>query len=235
MIKNIFYDLDGTLLPMDMDEFTNFYFVRLVKKTAPYGYEAESMIANIWKGTRAMVLNDGTKTNEEAFWDDFTKNMGKPLEDKAIFTDFYANEFNEAIAVVHPDERIPKLIKTVKAMGFTQTLATNPIFPEVATVNRIRWAGLDREDFTTFTTYEHCRYCKPTVNYYLELCKELGFKPEETLMVGNDVDEDMIAETIGMKVFLITAFMLNKHNKDINLYPHGDWDDLLEYIKHIND
>ena len=35
--------------------------------------------------------------------------------------------------------------------------------------------------------------------------QKLNVSPEECLMVGNDVSEDMIAETIGMKVFLITG------------------------------
>ena len=41
MIKNILFDLDGTLLPMDMEKFTQGYFKRLVMKAAPHGYEPE--------------------------------------------------------------------------------------------------------------------------------------------------------------------------------------------------
>lgn len=235
MIKNIFYDLDGTLLPMDMDEFMKYYFGLISKKMAPYGYDPEALIANIWAGTKAMVANDGSMTNEEAFWVSFTERMGRGLEDKPLFEDYYRNEFNQARQVVHPDDRIPALIKTCKEMGFKQTLATNPLFPEIATRSRIKWADLDVSDFEGFTSYENSHFCKPNPQYYLEVCEMVGAKPEETLMVGNDVDEDMIAETLGMKVFLITKFMLNKHNKDIEAYPHGDWDDLLEYIRHIND
>jgi len=235
MIKNIFYDLDGTLLPMDMDEFTKTYFGILCKKLVPYGYDPEALISNIWTGTKAMVLNDGSKTNEDAFWDEFEKKMAGSKKDKYLFEDYYKNEFNQAQSVVHPDDRIPALIKLCKEMGFKQTLATNPLFPEVATKSRIKWARLDEEDFETYTSYEDCHFCKPNPNYFLEVCERVGAKPEETLMVGNDVDEDMIAETLGMKVFLITKFMLNKHNKDINCYPHGDWDDLLEFIKNINE
>jgi len=32
-------------------------------------------------------------------------------------------------------------------MGFRVALATNPIFPAIATEKRIRWAGLTPEDF----------------------------------------------------------------------------------------
>ena len=60
---------------------------------------------------------------------------------------------------------------------------------------------------------------------------KLGVCPEECLMVGNDVDEDMCVECLGMKVFLITDNLINKNNKDINAYPNGSFDDLAEYIK----
>lgn len=235
MIKNIFYDLDGTLLPMDMDDFMNAYFKGLCTKAAPLGYVPDKLIDAVWKGTKAMVLNDGSVTNEEAFWKDFEKNEMYHKGDEAVFQAFYENEFNNVSKVVVPDDRIPRLIAAVKEMGFKQTLATNPIFPEIATRSRIKWAGLDENDFETFTAYENSHYCKPNPNYYLEVCKMVGANPEETLMVGNDVDEDMIAEKTGMKVFLITKYMLNKHNLDYSKYPQGDWDDLLEYIKHIND
>ena len=232
MIKHIFYDLDGTLLPMDMDDFMSAYFRGICQKLVPHGYDPDALVKNIWAGTKAMVLNDGSKTNEDAFWNEFIDKMGpSSAKDKEIFEEFYRVEFNEVRKVVRPDERIPALIKTCKEMGLIQTLATNPLFPEIATRNRIEWAGLDVNDFTMFTTYENSHYCKPNTDYYVEVMEKVGAKPEETLMVGNDVDEDMIAEKLGMKVFLITGFMLNKHEKDINLFPHGDWDDLMEYIK----
>ena len=52
-------------------------------------------------------------------------------------------------------------------------------------------------------------------------------------MVGNDVDEDMVAEKLGMKVFLLTDCLINKNNRDISNYLHGNFDDLITYIKTI--
>ena len=60
---------------------------------------------------------------------------------------------------------------------------------------------------------------------------KLKVYPEECLMVGNDVSEDMIAETLGMKVFLLTDCLINKENKDISLYPHGGFEELLAFIE----
>ena len=93
-IKMVLFDLDGTLLPMDMDVFTGGYFKMLAAKAAPYGYELSSLVKAIWHGTAAMVKNDGSCKNEDAFWKDFSSTYGsKALKDKVIFDEFYANEF----------------------------------------------------------------------------------------------------------------------------------------------
>ena len=49
-------------------------------------------------------------------------------------------------------------------------------------------------------------------------------------MIGNDVSEDMIAEKLGMKVFLLTDCLINKKEADISVYPHGDMDALFRFI-----
>ena len=85
MIKNIFFDLDGTLLPMDEEKFTKAYFSLLAKAVAPLGYESEKLINAVWKGTAAMYKNDGSVTNEQAFWREFGNIYGeKGLSDKRI-------------------------------------------------------------------------------------------------------------------------------------------------------
>ena len=81
-IKTILFDLDGTLLPMQQDEFTTAYFDRLSKKLAPYGYEPKRLIDGVWHGTKAMVKNNGTQTNEQVFWKEFAE-----LFDEKVYSD----------------------------------------------------------------------------------------------------------------------------------------------------
>ena len=54
MIKAVFFDLDGTLLPLDEESFTKIYFSLLCKRMYPLGYNPEKLIDVIWKGTKAM-------------------------------------------------------------------------------------------------------------------------------------------------------------------------------------
>lgn len=231
MIKMVLFDLDGTLLPMNQDDFVNAYFKHLAEKLLPHGYEPKKLMGSIWKGTEMMVKNDGSCTNEEAFWKLFAQIYGEQArEDEPIFDAFYHNEFEKVSEVCGYQPGAAKVIRELKAKGYRVALATNPIFPRVATHNRIRWAGLKPEDFEWITTYENSCYCKPNPAYYVELIEKLGCSAGECLMVGNDVEEDMVAETLGMQVFLLTDCLINKEEKDLSLYPHGGFKELENYI-----
>ncbi len=227
MIKTILFDLDGTLLPMDQDMFVKSYMTKLATKVAPLGYEAKAFMGAMWAGVESMIKNDGSVTNETAFWNCFTNIFGKKsLDDIPVFDAFYQNEFQTVAKDCGYTPKAKELIDCLKSKGYRLVLATNPLFPAVATESRIRWAGLSPEDFEYYTTYENSSYCKPNPNYYLEILEKIGCEPEECMMVGNDVGEDMITETLGMKVFLLTDCLINKKDVDITLYPHGSFDDL---------
>lgn len=232
-LTTILFDLDGTLLPMDNDSFTKGYFKLLASKMSTYGYKPEQLVDAVWAGTAAMVRNNGSQSNETVFWDKFSEiySKEKTLKDKAIFEDFYAKDFGAAKTLCGYNKKAEKTIQKVKELGYRVALATNPIFPKIATESRIRWAGLSPEDFELCTTYENTCYCKPNPEYYRDIAERLGVQPEECLMVGNDVTEDMIAETVGMKVFLLSNCLINKERKDINQYPRGSFEQLLQFIK----
>lgn len=229
--KVILFDLDGTLLPMNQDLFVKYYFGALAKKLAPYGYEPEKLVGAIMKGIEAMVKNNGLTTNEEVFWNKFEDVYKKDArKDEVMFSDFYINEFVAAKSACDFNEKAQEVINILKGKGYRLILATNPIFPAIATKQRIKWAGLNEDDFELVTTYENSSFCKPNLKYYLEICSKINVNPSDCVMVGNDVNEDMIAEELGMKVFLLKDCLLNKNNKDINLYPNGSFDELIEFI-----
>ena len=234
MITTVFFDLDGTLLPMDQEVFLNAYMGGLAAKMAPYGYEPRTLVKNIWKGTGAMVMNDGSARNDEVFWKVFSALCGRDAqEDEAVFLDFYQNEFRNVAKACGFDARAAETVRQIKEMGLKVVLATNPLFPAIATRSRAKWAGLTPDDFEYITTYENSFHCKPNPDYYREILDKLALRPEECLMVGNDVTEDMVPEKLGMKVFLLTDCMINKENKDYSCYPHGSFPELMHYIRSL--
>lgn len=233
-IKAVLFDLDGTLLPMDQEVFTHSYFKLLAAKLAPYGYEPKELVKGIWAGTAAMVKNDGSRTNEAAFWDKFSQIYGENVrQQEPVFAEFYSREFQAAQSACGYAPAAAAVVKGLKEKGLRVILATNPIFPAVATESRIRWAGLEPEDFESYTTYENSSFCKPNPAYYQQILEKAQLRPEECLMVGNDVTEDMVAETLGMRVFLLTDCVINKEDRDISVYPHGGFSELTAYLEQV--
>lgn len=231
-INMVLFDLDGTLLPMDQEVFTKAYFKGISDKVQPLGYEPTTLAATIWTGIAAMVRNDGSRANEQAFWQTFAKTYGEgSLKDTPVFEDFYAHEFQKLKEVCGLQAKAADLVRQLRKIGVRVGLATNPIFPKAATDSRIRWAGLDPDDFELITTYENSTHCKPNLDYYRDILATVRLNPEDCLMVGNDVEEDMIAGELGMQTFLLTDCLINKHGKDISKYSHGDFDTLIEHIR----
>lgn len=234
MITTVIFDLDGTLLPMEQDIFIKKYFGLLAQKLAPHGYDPEKLIQAVWAGTKAMVMNDGKVTNKEAFWIACDATLGcEASKDADIHMEFYRNEFNRVQEVCGFEPMAAQIAQSLKDRGYRMVLATNPLFPAIATQNRIRWAGLQPEDFEYITTYENSHYCKPNLDYYREILEQLHLHPEECLMIGNDVSEDMIAQELGMQVFLLTDCIINKAGVDISVYPNGGFDALKAYLETV--
>lgn len=230
--STVLFDLDGTLLPMDLDEFLKHYFTSAAKKLAPHGYDPEEFISALWNGSMAMVKNDGSKTNEKAFWDVLNGIYGKERakQTEAILEDFYRCDFDKLSSVCGFDPMAAEAVRKIKEKGYRVALATNPLFPHMATESRIRWAGLLPADFELYTTFENSHYSKPNPNYYLEVATKLGVDPHDCLMVGNDTSDDLAARDVGMEVFLLTPCLINKKNVDISGIPNGNFADLIAYI-----
>lgn len=231
-INTILFDLDGTLLPMDQNEFANAYFKEITQACAN-GYEHKQFVNAIWIGTKAMIENDGGKTNRERFLDAFAACLGEEARMlEPTFDLFYANEFNNVRHVVHPNPIIGEFITLFKSKGYTLVLATNPVFPAVATDSRICWAGLCKDDYALVTTYEKSRHCKPNLDYFkYDVLSHIGKTADECLMVGNDVEADMSACHLGMQAYLITEYMDNPKNEDITQFKRGSYADFFAYVK----
>ncbi|MGN0819433.1 MAG: HAD family hydrolase [Christensenellaceae bacterium] len=227
----VLFDLDGTLLPMDLEIFTNSYFKLLSKAMVKNGYEPQLFSKALYKGIEAMLKNDGTATNEEKFWQALNGFYGEEkLIGKRVVDEFYKNDFNNLKLVCGYNARACECIEKLKKSGYRLILATNPIFPEIATLSRVEWTGVNSKDFEYISTYENSCFCKPNGEYYNEILKKCGLSASKCLMVGNDVIDDMSAKQVGIDVFLLTDNLINVKNEDISAYPQGDFDDLIDYL-----
>lgn len=238
MIKNILFDLDGTMLPMDQELFIKAYFGALCEKFCPIlKIKPEELIKGIWKGTEAMIKNDGSAPNLEKFWHNFAKTCGKDILNYIRdFDEFYQNEFIAVKSVCGYNPAVPETINTLKRKGYNLIAATNPIFPSVATNERLRWAGLSYTDFSYITTYDNSSFCKPNSKYYEEIFHKLNILPEECFMVGNDIDEDILPTLdLGLDCYVVTDNLINKRETDISKIKSGTFKDFLSFARMLPD
>lgn len=209
-IRAILFDLDGTLLPIDTDQFIHSY-MKILSSYVSHLVDPQVFIKELWASTMKMIQSEEDHlTNREVFDSDFFPKMERAKEMIPLVDRFYEEEFPKLGELVNSHAFIPQLIEAAKNKGYRLVVATNPLFPKSAIYQRILWAGARPEDFEHITTYENCHYTKPNPKYYQEIVQVLGLDPRECLMVGNDVQEDMIAQSIGMKTYLVTDKVIDR-------------------------
>ena len=207
----ILFDLDGTLLEMRTEPFVQQYLVELGKYIGDR-YDVKTLLGIIWDATKAMIMNlDPAKTNEQVFMDYFLEKSGLNKEEIwPIFEGFYRDVFPTLSHLTFPSPFGKKLVEAAKAQGYRVAVATNPVFPRDAIHSRLAWLELKPEDFDLVTVYEESHFTKPNPAYFQEVCDRLGVSPSACIMVGNHMQEDMVASKLGMKIFLVTNYMENR-------------------------
>ncbi len=234
MVNTILFDLDGTLLSMDTDLFIKQYFGYVAEALKDY-MSKEDVVKHFWNSTNEVInSNDGSKTNEEVFFESFFANVDVKKDHLLpILNDFYANGFKNLRSLAESKEEMIEAIEILKDKGYKLVIATNPIFPEVAIIERISWAKLNLEDFSYVTVFEKSHFTKPNINYYHEILNKLDKKAHECLMVGNHLDEDMVSSEIGINTFLITNHLMGDEVNMKNADLKGDYNEFLDYIKSL--
>lgn len=231
-MKAILFDLDGTLLPLDEKLFVDIYFTELSKVFSEYNIESNKLVEAIWNATHEIIKNDGKRTNEEAFWEKFKSIINIDLSNvKEVLEKFYANEFFTKLKKCSTENNLAKVaVNLAKKNGRKVVLATNPVFPIDALV-RLKWTGLDIDDFDYVTHYSNSSFSKPNPKYYLDLCKKLDVEPKECLMIGNDERQDIFAaSSAGMNCYLVTDYLYTYPECKVNC-EKGSFKDLIEKLK----
>jgi len=232
--KAILFDMDGTLLPMNMHHFSSNYFKLLYMKLAKYGLKAEDFAGNIWASVGAMVKNDGSRTNEKAFWDKFEELTGVSFDTAgADCNDFYGHEFHQAKAFTGENPLAKEAVRIAREKADKVILSTNPLFPMVGQESRMSWVGLTPADFDLVTSYESDSFCKPNPEYFRSIFNRIGVAPSECLLIGNDENEDMYAGTLaGMDCYLVTDCIEASEEHPWN-GPKGTFTEMIKMLESL--
>ena len=126
----ILFDLDGTLLPMDLDQFTEGYFHLFGPDGCPVWLSGRDAGSGPVEGCGSDGEKSGQLPNCEAFWETFAQVLGPQVYDHIpIFDAFYATEFQKARSFTGPNPRASQAVALARRKAERVILATNPLFP----------------------------------------------------------------------------------------------------------
>ncbi|MEW6240663.1 MAG: DinB family protein [Chloroflexota bacterium] len=207
MTLTLLLDLDGTLLDNNIESFIPAYSQALSKHLAAY-VKPEAMLSALMTGTRRMIANlDPTKTLRDAFAAEFYPALGLDADELApVLEQFYDEVFPTLASKTAPRPEAVPFVEWAFAQGWRVAIATSPLFPRKAIEHRLRWAGLPPETypFALISSYETFHFAKPQPAYYTEFLARLGWPEGPVLMVGNDVEQDLVpAKQLGLATYWV--------------------------------
>jgi FMN phosphatase YigB (HAD superfamily) len=227
------FDLDGTLIHFEFEGFMRAYLAAVGARVAPV-MDPRRFVSQLLKSTEAMMANlDPNRTNQEVFMEDFFSKMDLPQDVlMPVIDSFYREDFPNLAGTlgIRPLPAARPVLEDLFRRGYEVVIATNPVFPRVATEERLRWGGIGDLPFRLVTVYEDCHFCKPNPEYYEEVLSMIGRKPEECIMVGNDVDEDLAAGELGIKTYLVEDCLMGSGALGFKPDYRGKFNDLVGFF-----
>lgn len=204
-MRAILFDLDGTLLDIELGRFLDAYFSALSEAAAPR-FPGTDIMEAVLASTRAMQAPHPGRTNRETFNTDFADRTGIDLTEPAnaeVFDAFYRDVFPTLGDGCGPVHGARRAVMTALELDMPVVVATQPIFPRAAIEHRLAWAGLSDLGLEHLTTYEVMHACKPQPEYFREAARLVGCEPADCIMVGDDRSLDMPAADIGMQTYYV--------------------------------
>jgi FMN phosphatase YigB (HAD superfamily) len=213
-MHTILFDLDGTILGMDDQLFVHHYFEGLGQAMS-HLVDPQLTKKAVYRSFEVMINEIDHRTNEEKFLDSYYRLTGiDSVQLSELVMPYYQQHYEELKQYTWVVNEVVEAVRYLKAQGYQLILATNPVFPAVATHQRVKWTGLQSEDFLLVTTYENQYACKPRVEFYQDLLDKFQLSADKCWMIGNDAQEDMVAAELGIKTILLTDNLIDRQTSD---------------------
>ena len=230
-LKAVLFDLDDTLIENDMAQFGPAFYELFAQHCAAW-IEPDRLIVALSTALQAVLHHDDPNiTNEERFWREFPARVPLPAEILRELVDrFYAEDFPQLQYLVRTRPGACQVVLEAKARNLRTVLATNPIFPSAAVVQRMEWAGLHASEFTHITMLENAHACKPSASYFVEVLSLIGVQPHEALMIGDDWRLDIApAIALGLRTYWLNSRGRTRPAQTPLAEAEGTWPEFLEW------
>ena len=202
-LKAILIDLDGTLLATSFETLMEGYMQGVASLFESWICQKE-FIKAIMVSTDVMVNNsDPERTNMQVFADDFFTRTNLDPHLIKLFERYYIDEFPKLKSFAKADPSAQDMVELAFANNNKVVIATNPLLPLSAMIERLRWAGVADYPYALITHCDNMHFCKPNPRYYLEISKKINVPPENCLMIGDDLENDGSAALVGMDTFIL--------------------------------
>jgi FMN phosphatase YigB (HAD superfamily) len=231
-IEAVLFDLDGTLLRAQMNEFIPQYIIGLSEYCADL-VKPKKFTKALLAIIRDLIYTEGDSgmTNEERVYTQMEKNLAIPESVmRKSLTHFKDNGLDALKELIQPIPLAGKIVKDCLKKDIPLVLATNPVFPMFMIQARMQWAGLEEDSFTYITSFENSHYCKPQAGYFQEIADHLDVDPQNCLMVGNDSCHDLAASAIGMKTYLVDTWLVDRGESEWPCDNRGDHSSLQQFL-----
>jgi len=227
----ILFDLDGTLLDVDMRRYIPAY-VQGLSHTVADRVSTEVAGRTLLQLVHGLLQRDsGDESNYRWYLERAARTFGLPADQLAErFAGYFSTDLSRLDPLMTPTPAARRLIETCLRQGQQVVIATNPVFPRPVIEARLRRAGLLDLDLTLVTTSDNSRRCKPNPDYFHDILARLDLAADACLMVGNDTGHDLSARAVGITTFLLDTWMIDRTQGDFICDYRGNHAALQAFI-----
>ena len=208
MIKAVLLDLDNTLLHNPDRQ-----WVGTFRQGWDRHFEEQYGISRASEALRSAIggLNgkgDACRSNAELIQDGLCSKLSLSCQELSrAIDDFYAGPYHGFRETTAPIAGSLAMVEALLNQNLLVAIATNPLFPESATLARIEWAGLGDyiSEFAFVTNSENMHFAKPHPAYFAETIARVGVEPDEALVVGDSLTNDIeAAQALGIHAWQVS-------------------------------
>ncbi len=220
-----------TFLPVYLNELGNF----LAHSVPP-----DQLLPALLAGTQAMLDNNlPDRTLKDAFDQTFYPSLD--IDSTALlekFEQFYAEIFPSLKNITEIRPEAISMVKEAFKRGYSIAIATNPLFPRTAILQRLEWAELSPElyPFNFIPSYENFHFAKPNPAFFTESLGLLGWPSGAVIMVGDDFEHDIEpARQLGMGNYWVREAGLEPEDGSPSNAGGGSIGELMNWIDNLNE